>query len=228
MAPVLLYGDSHMSHWRPGIDRAAESLGVPLVHSILGNCFPYGEGIATAPPFCPERSAGLLRLVEDLRPSAVIVSTATVYGDLLVDGRVADDQGAAWTRATHSLADELGKRGIPLLLMLDTPRYEAFDPLECIAEHGPARRCARTRSAEIDRQRDVTIAMRRGLERAGHGSIWDPLDITCPERYCALVDGSLVVPLDGHHVTAEWSASQAPVFRRLLKDLLEDSAPTEA
>lgn len=222
--PLLLYGDSHMSHWRPALEAAAEDLGRPLVHSIQGNCFPYGDGQVDPPPFCDLRAAGFESLIDRLQPTAVVVSTATVYRNLRDGDVLAADQIEAWEDAVYGLATGLRTRRVPLLFFLDTPRYETYEPLECMAEHGPAPRCALTHAGEVQRQGPVNAAIRAGLARAHHGMVFDPMDITCPGERCMLVDGDIVVPQDGHHVTATWSKTQAPVFGKLLGELLEQPA----
>jgi len=225
-APLVLYGDSHMSHWRPAIQPAARRLGFPVVHSIQGNCFPIGDGQVDPPPFCDSRAAGVEDLVDDLDPSGFVLSTATVYRNLRDGDRLAEDQLAAWETAVARLAAQLRDRGVPLLVLLDTPRYLEFDPIECMAEHGAVARCALERRQEVDRQRAVNRAIRTGVATANHGTVFDTTDLVCPEAQCLLVDRGIVVPQDAHHVTARWARTQSDLFEDLLARVLGvDPAP---
>ena len=221
--PVLLYGDSHMTHWRPALEPAAAQVGMPTVRSILGNCFALGEAHTVTTPECVERATGLPSLLEDLRPSAVVVSFSATYGDLRSDGSTAEDQMAAWTRTVEDLASQLRAAHVPLLVLLDTPRY-GEDPLECMTSHDDWSECA-LRTEDVQRRnRDVNDAILLGLERAGHGTSFDPIPLLCPGSTCLLDVDGYVVPQDTHHLTRGFVARQQGIFVDLLTSLTKTSS----
>ncbi|MGI9601344.1 MAG: acyltransferase family protein, partial [Acidimicrobiales bacterium] len=80
--PILLVGDSHAGHWQPAVEEGAVALGRPLVTSWRGNCpaIPVAvtvEGRSSAD--CRSRQDGLLDLVDDLEPAAVVLSHSAAY-----------------------------------------------------------------------------------------------------------------------------------------------------
>jgi peptidoglycan/LPS O-acetylase OafA/YrhL len=220
---VLVLGDSHALQWLPALDPAARDLGLRLTLSVLGSCPAIDVRSADETPGCDERRAQIPALIDTLRPDLVVLAHSQGYLDTLVapgDGPADISRPALWQTALADFATSLKARDIPLLVMLDTPRY-GRDPLECAARRRDPQACSLTRSeaeSNVALSHDSEIA---ALERAGYGEWMNPLPLLCDGNYCPLVtDSGVVTYHDEHHLTSTYTTTLSPALTRELSAVL--------
>ncbi len=204
---VLLLGDSHAQQWLPALERIAEQrdwrlraitkAACPLIDATVWNG-PLKRGYRE----CDEWRARVLELVEEERPSLVLVSSADMYE--LVDGegeRSAADMTATWDQALEEYLSELAQRA-PLVVLADTPRL-GYDPAECLASSDRIEDCDTDRSHMVD----AAYATREASAAAAAGAgLISATDWLCDEADCPLVRGAMLVYRDRHHLTATFAA----------------------
>src|SRR5690606_16010017 len=158
---VLLLGDSHAMQWIPAFDAAAKDAGLRLVVRWRHGC-PAAEVPVVQPSergSCTPFQQGSLRLVEDLRPDAVVVGqaprsrrgplrvggalrpAAAVGGRAQINGgRLQRDAGARlhgqaaldlWESANDELFERLDELVPTVVAIEDNPKL-GLDPLECL------------------------------------------------------------------------------------------------
>lgn len=226
---VLVVGDSHAAQWVPGLAAAAKQDQLQLVTSIQGWCPVVGHGFAHELPSCGRRIAQLPELVKSMRPDLVVMADSAGYvGQLLSrGGRILprDEQMRSWSRAIETWARELHADGVPLLDILEIPTY-AKDPVDCVARIRRVASCELTRSAAEQSVASIHAAEDAGIARAGFGKTLDPLALVCVQSRCPLLRNDGLVYTDGSHLTSTFSASQASVFRQVLRESLGSGGPT--
>ena len=223
---VLVVGDSHSAQWLPALDWIGLTSGWRVIHSLQGDCSSLGITAAGQLPSCGVRQQQIPGLIEGLNPDLVVLSHSIGYIGHLMDraGRpiTAGDQLPAWGNALADLARSLKARGIPLAVILDTPRHES-DPIDCLSRSEHADRCA----LPLDEVRELLgpfhDAEVDALRGAGHGSALDPLLFLCTDALCPAVLDGQVVYCDVHHLAATFSAS----LHRRLAPFLESTLARE-
>ena len=125
-----------------------------------------------------------------------------------------------WNAALRDLATQLGERGIPLGVILDSPTLD-HDPIECMGERRPAEQCEATtasRLQELGAQRDS--GERGVLDAAGTGVVFDPLPLLCSEGSCPLWKDDIFEYSDIHHLTRALTRHLAPQLHPFVESLL--------
>jgi peptidoglycan/LPS O-acetylase OafA/YrhL len=206
-ATILLIGDSHAAQWQPALDSAARRLGARLVTSVQGNCPSLGVAWSAELPSCGLRRQHLPALVDRMSPQLVVVSHSVGYIGGLV-GAPDEGQLDAWTDSLATLASHLRDAGIPLAVLLDTPRLPE-DPIHCLSDDPQGSHCGVPLADALRTIGPFHEAEREALRRAGHGSAFDPLVHLCDGAECPAAPGGTVAYVDTHHLTAGFSASMA-------------------
>ncbi len=145
---VMLIGDSHAAQWRPALDQVAKDLQVRVVMQTFGGCAATDvptaiEGTHELRDGCAEHRAQTAELIDEIRPDAVIVTHGDYLGGILDEhGAVGTDeqQRERWNAGLRDLATDLGRRDIPLGVILDSPTLD-HDPVECVAKGRAGEEC---------------------------------------------------------------------------------------
>lgn len=215
---VLLAGDSHAKHWQPALEQTAAALGWNVIYAGRGGCPSVPVHVTKKnsrerSAVCDGWQAALPRIIDELQPKLVIISNSSIYvGRILDDDDVlADDdaQRATWRRGVARLAADLRERGVPLALILDTPRM-AKDPLNCLARGGSFDACASPAAAATTLVKAIHTEEEAAILAEKHGSIFDPLPLLCNAETCPLqLDGKLVYR-DSSHLAPQFVATLHP------------------
>ncbi len=224
---VLVLGDSHAAHWIPAVERASEELHMSWAASVLGNCPTIGVTSGVVHPDCAGRRPLVFDLIDDIDPAIVVMSHSSGYINVLeANGRtLAPEQRLpAWSAELTEFTSELDRRGIPLLVVLDVPRFVS-DPLDCAAEAGSTERCV-VEGAALEKMFAFHRAERAALAEAGHGTSYDPTAWLCEPTACPLEVGGEIAYVDSHHVTAPVSRSSWPMMAAAIEDALANQQPS--
>ncbi len=194
-ATVLLLGNSHVQHWAPAIRALAEQHDWRVISYIRPACF-YSTVEEQIRPDCAPWLADADTVVEAVDPDLVIVqgTRATPTGEELWDGMTGRIR-------------ELDARGVPVVAIRDTPRFD-FAPAQCATDHGAqAPEC--TDPHPMLGTVNPIGALAQELPRV---STMDLSDLICPARSCRPVIGNVYVYWDDNHLTVPYVESLAEVF----------------
>jgi hypothetical protein len=137
-----------------------------------------------------------------------VVTTNTEY-QLLRDGTLLDGDAlrAAFTEGLRHQWRILTSAGIPVVVVLDTPR-PGFDVGDCVAANlGRLTRCTFARDRALEGIGLVQVDAARGLPDV---HVIDLNDAVCPTDPCAPVIGNVIVYRDSHHLTRTYADSLGP------------------
>ncbi|MFI9487030.1 acyltransferase family protein [Promicromonospora sp. NPDC052451] len=219
---VLLLGDSHTMHWIPAFDVAARDAGLRLAVRWRHGC-PAAEVVVEQPTergSCLPFQAGTLRIVDDLRPDAVVVSQAQIYADRMqhADGTRMDDAEvrAAWRSANDALFAHLTAVTPHVVAVVDNPRLDV-DPLECLTRPWPGLGdCSMTRTEAEESNGDLPRISAEIWAQYGV-TTWDGVwSETCDDTTCRIGDTSHPVYRDFHHLSVDYVLTRTDAVERML------------
>lgn len=219
---VMLLGDSHAMQWIPAFDAAAKDAGLRLAVRWRHGC-PAAEVPVVQPSergSCTTFQEGSLRLVEDLRPDAVVVGQAQIYG-----GRIQRDDGTrvhgqaaldVWETANDELFERLTELVPTVVAIEDNPKL-GLDPLECLTRPWPG-------LGDCSVSRDYAETSNGDLPRisaeiwATYGvTTWDGVwSETCDDTRCRVGDLRHPVYMDYHHLSRDYVLSQVASVEQML------------
>jgi hypothetical protein len=170
---------------------------------------------------CEEWRAAALERIIEMRPAIVVMSNSRWY--------LTQVSQEAWrTGLVRTLAD-LGARGIPTLLVQDTPR-PGFSVPTCLARAAEGSvsgilACGFPRMRPRD---EVGSSLERAAAKAVPGvSITDfSREICGTDDVCDPMRDGQVLYVDHDHLTASYAATFAPRFAALMRDAM--ARPTGA
>nr|WP_276512223.1 acyltransferase family protein [Cryobacterium roopkundense] len=221
---VMLVGDSHAGMWQEALSTAAQAEGYRLVARWLSACpaIPVAvvnaEGVNDAE--CTQFRAGTVRLIGEERPAAVLIVNANSYL-----GRVIGDTGGAlspaaqgerWAAAYAQFVSQVRGFGAVAASIEDNPQF-SFDPVMCLTRvFGSAAAC----SPPLESALATTEALRRAEAAAVEALHVAPRLLTvermCDGRSCRVLVGRDPILADQGHLSAAFTALQAPDLRRFL------------
>jgi len=226
---VVLIGDSHAAHWKDALAEVADDLGIRLADHWRSNCPAIGVRVshptADLDTRCTRYHEQLRTLIEDLEPSAVIVSQSDGYLSSVRadDGSQPDQAGVAalWGNAYDAFLSSLLERGITPAVILDNPGMPE-DPVECLARERKGDACA----VPLTQMKNLGNALERAEREvlSGHEriAVFDPVPLICDSQACHVeIDGEIVYA-DTGHLTIQFTASQRHHLERLIGEALND------
>ena len=216
---VFLMGDSHAEHWLPAIDRIGRDRGWKIIATIKPGC-PVADvpelmnaRLKRAYDECTSWRRATLRRIVAAHPAAVILSTYNGY--VAVDGdrspwRVSPSSWRTGLRRTYGVVTGAG---INTVVIRDTPETP-FDVPTCLSRR--AARAPFARACDYDRAsslRPSAIAAQTDAARGlGRLAFVDMTDRVCATPRCPVMQRGRIVFRDDDHLTANFSAAEAPIL----------------
>ncbi|MDR7383826.1 acyltransferase family protein [Promicromonospora iranensis] len=220
---VLLLGDSHAMHWIPAFDAAATDAGLRLAVRWRHGC-PVAQVDVQQPSergSCAEFQSESLRIVDELRPDAVVVSQAQIYADRMqhADGsRMTDDEvSSTWESANETLFARLTAVTPDVVAVKDNPRIDV-DPLECLTRPLAGLGDCSMPRAEADRSNgDLPGISARVWTKYGVPT-WDGVwSETCDANTCFVGDIDHPVYRDYHHLSVDYVLTRVRSVEQMLQ-----------
>ncbi|MFJ3405569.1 acyltransferase family protein [Promicromonospora sp. NPDC090134] len=220
---VLLLGDSHTMHWIPAFDVAAADAGLRLAVRWRHGC-PAAEVKVEQPTDrgpCAGFQAESLRVVDDLRPDAVVVSQAQIYGDRMQheDGTLMteDEVRSTWERANDELFAHLTEVSPSVVAVKDNPQLDV-DPLECLTRPWSALGDCGMPRADAERSNGDLPGISAEIWDRYDVRVWDGVwSETCDAQTCRVGDVSHPVYRDFHHLSAEYVLTKVRSVEEMLQ-----------
>ena len=218
---IALVGDSHAAQWQPALRAVAEERGWLLRTYTKSACLfadvTVWNGAQEGPyTSCRDWTVNVVReLRED--PPTVLIPISTGRYSTAVDGTHVRD-GDAVVEAMVRTWSAVAGTGAQVVPIADTP-WSGRDVRRCVLDHlDDLTACA------FDRADAVAGSGRSWQERAvaqvDGAALVDLTDVVCPGERCAPVIGNALVWRDGHHLTATYSLTTAPLVGRALDELI--------
>lgn len=219
---VLFFGDSHMQHYWPRIEKLVREHAAPLrtvIFKTTGGCAPL-PGIERRSQQCGRFVEEGLKLAQRPEVETVVISASWVGFVSRADYYKTGDPArtplqmlapeTAWVlKGFEAELKKLTAAGKQVVLMLSSPRGEAFDPKSVIERKGlmvqvrePLGRVPRSELARVTSPIDSRLV---GIAAAAGASLIDPTDYLCSKAFCPAADES-GRPLyrDGSHLRASY------------------------
>lgn len=233
---VVLFGDSHASHWFPAVERIATLRGWRLVTLMKSGCPAasvdvFNTRLRREYTECAAWRTRALARIRELRPSAVILSSALVYVRRPDGGNPgATLSYAGWRDGIRRTARAFDALGIRTVLLHSSPR-PGVDVPACLsrARHwgeDPTDTCDWPRDRVLDpavhRAERAAVA---GLRYAG------TVDLTpafCGPVSCEAVHDGVVIYRDRSHLTAAFTLHMVPELMPRLVARVEGPPQQEA
>nr|WP_274615928.1 acyltransferase family protein [Nesterenkonia sp. YGD6] len=216
---VALVGDSHAAQWLPALAPVAESHSWRLETYTKSSCPLNGVGLSHQGVFYEECYQWGQEIVASLSQRSdvdhVVVSASRYETpEDVPEGVPVGDLEEGYSQ----IWGQLSESGIPLTVILDTPRTE-IDVPECVVEHeDDLSECA------VQRDQALSSSGYRQLKKAAEMSGLTTIDMTdsiCPAQHCAPVIGSVLVYRDSNHITATYAESLSSHLEEALQDSSE-------
>ena len=173
---------------------------------------------------CVRFRAETQRLIAAARPDLVVMSNADYVSRLInPDGDALLSEANAvdlWTEQVGRFADALREQGVPLAVIANNPNLSQ-DPIECLARHRDAERCAEPSSPLLARLAVVTEPERAALAQSGVAGILDVAPLICDDNLCLVEDESGPIFSDRDHLTATFVSSATPLVAVLVAESLD-------
>lgn len=223
---LLLVGDSHARQWKPALADIGQRNDIRVIVRWRSVCpaFPvntilFGGGSGVDHE-CAAFRDDTDRLIDEIRPDAVIIATSNDYGYLVVNDEAATvklGRAELWEQAYDSFVGSLRDRGMAVGSIVDTPR-NGSDPLDCIAERGPDG-CATPRADALTGH-EYTEAEAAVRARRGDIAVLDLTEDLCNSTHCPVVIDGQYVYTDFDHLYAPFTMTLAPRIEELVDQLL--------
>jgi peptidoglycan/LPS O-acetylase OafA/YrhL len=220
---VLLLGDSHAAQWAPAFDAAAADAGLRLVLRWRHGCPAAQVDVEqrAGRGSCARFQTETRHVVDELRPDAVVVSQAQIYGDRMLhtDGTrmTGDEARAAWTSANDKLFAHLTAATPTVVAVKDNPQLDV-DPLDCLTR--PLDRlgdCSMSR-AEAESSNGDFPRISASIWRKYGVPTWDGVwSETCDANSCGIGDIDHPVYRDYHHLSRDYVLTQVRSVEQMLK-----------
>jgi hypothetical protein len=220
---VLLLGDSHTMHWIPAFDAAATDAGLRLAVRWRHGC-PAAEVKVEQPADrgpCADFQAESVHVVDELRPDAVVVSQAQIYGDRMQheDGTLMteDEVRSTWERANDELFAHLTEVSPSVVAVKDNPQLDV-DPLECLTRPWSALGDCGMPRADAERSNGDLPGISAEVWDRYDVRVWDGVwSETCDTQTCRVGDVRHPVYRDFHHLSAEYVLTQVRSVEKMLQ-----------
>jgi hypothetical protein len=219
-----LFGDSHAEHLFDGINQAAMTSNWELRVWTKESCPPidlpiYNVQTRKVDKACAEWREGVIQRLITEQPNMVLISTWTGLAGKMVDTTTSKrlDRTASmalWRHGFSEVLRRLSQAGLRVVVVRDTPRNLKEYGSDCLGRFGELE-CATPRQQAVDQEMpDLQVA--RSVANIG---VLDLTDRFCSRNVCpAVKDGIIVYRGDNNHLTATFSLTLAPDFRRVLMD----------
>jgi hypothetical protein len=214
---LILFGDSHAAQWFPPLERIANKQNWRLITLVQAGC-PAANIQNIIDPrtgrlneFCGAWRSAALKRIADLRPAAIVMASASLYGHERRGVTLAQVSASDWQAATKNSLAVVSATTPRVFLIRDIPKPGVDIPM-CLAyaERRASHSCETTRSVGLNSLVDAQ-------ERAASQSFQvvtrlDLLDWLCDRDTCPPVKQGIVVYRDSDHLTRSFAESLTPVL----------------
>ncbi|MEY3407469.1 MAG: hypothetical protein RL038_530 [Actinomycetota bacterium] len=214
---VMLVGDSHAANWFAAVEKATESAGIKLLSRTKSSCGIFNM-IARDDkeefPDCLNWRENIKQEIAEVKPDLVIVSQLLSTIDYELKSATERRSYSEFKlRLVHQGLEELADIAPQVLYVHDIPKL-SFEPSKCVRTFSPA-------ECVSDRFRNEIDSTAWPSELPTNVSEVNFNDQICQPRICSTTNANYILYRDRHHLTANFSASLAPVWVQIFQRTFE-------
>lgn len=225
---LVLFGDSHAMQWFDPVRTATDLEGWRLVVIVRPGCAASdidSRRSSAIEDHCRQWRTRAIERILEMHPEAVVMASyiaATPRGDFMTGSHMTTEEVRSGTRRT---LDKFARRGIPVVVMRDTP-LPPFNIPACIARR-VAGKLGAGESCDFDSSVALNAPAYSAEQTAADGladiHFLDMNDLICPGKSCPATEHQVLIYRDENHLTGTYAQSLAPIVRTRLFRLLRRS-----
>lgn len=210
---VGLVGDSHAAHWLPALQLLARERELRVLTFLKGSC-PYTEAERSSSRAVSETCERWKDDVEEELEKredvdALFVSASALNGFVTAPGEDPGQVAArGFSEAWNDLPDHIER--VVVLRDIPRPREDVILCLERAARDGELEdedECARARAESL-----LDDPLVEAAQQSDRALLLDFSPVFCDAEFCHPVVGGALVYRDGHHMTATFARTLAPLL----------------
>ena len=217
---IVLTGDSHAAQWLPPLQELADKNGWALYSFTKSACAFSDAAVESGGKkyeACTVWNSKLMRKLETLDPTLVIMSQSRGHRALGKDND--DESEKVLAKGLLTRWGELRSRGVPVLVIADTP-WMSKDIPDCLSAPRFVPGACDTPIARALRHSDsILLAMESNPDVA----FINFNDQICEDGNCPAIRDDVILWRDRHHLTATYARSLAPLLEPVIKKSLADN-----
>ena len=222
---IVLYGDSHASHWFSAVEAFGEKNGYLVYLVAKSACSPFdvitfNENLGHRYVECESWRAKAMAWIKGIKPDVVLVGNSprkVPYNADTGQHIRGDEAYRILERAQEKMTRELASIANHVVLLNDTLLFPQH-PLECLMDNH------RTWKTDCAWPLETAkVEMKFPYSMKGVNSEWfllDMDDVICPKKVCLPIQGSTLVMRDTGHVHDLFAKLVAPYFGERLAETL--------
>jgi len=216
---VVVFGDSHATHWFPPLEQLAKVRGWRLLDLTKSTCPPvvlsiFSPVLHRQYTECDRWRDGVVERLRVERPAAVVLGAARHYSDLYHFRMY----GPEWVSGLGEMVRRVRATGAATLVMGPTPKPPVVVP-DCLSAHvTDAAACAPPRAVAVD---EAGLAAERKAAEGAGGRYVDVPSWLCTPATCAVIVGNLLVYRDDNHLSVPFTTWLAPLVAAEIDDALD-------
>lgn len=222
---IVLYGDSHASHWFSSVEAFGEANGYLVYLVAKSACSPFelitfNENLGHRYVECESWRKKAMTWIKEIKPDVVIVGNSLRKVPYNADTRqyIFGEEGyRILERAQEEMTQELASIAGHVVLLNDAVLLPQH-PLDCLMDHHSnwQKKCAwPLKNAQAERKFPYSL---KGLN--SEWFLLDMDDVICPNQLCLPIQGSTLVMRDTGHVHDSFAKLVAPKFGEKLAKIL--------
>jgi len=209
---IALVGDSHAIHWIPAFQALTDRMELQLVAFTKTSC-----AFSLRPVWhfkqnreyteCTEWTRKVIARLAEERFDRVVIAHSPMH---TLPGKQKGKGIKPLAKGIREALDALARTGNRVVVLRTTPWHNR-PPRDCVAvEAPPYEKCASSRAEALP---DEALSV---AARAGGYQVLDLTDFFCPGDRCPPIIGNVFVYRDGHHITATYMRTLAPMLAERL------------
>jgi len=213
---VAIFGDSHAAQWFPALELLSSRASFAIDSYTKSSCPSADVDVLTDGVPYTQCTTWRRAVIDEIRRSAP---------DLVIISNMSDQPGQAdggipistWSAGLGEVIDALA---LPVLVIADTPRFEAT-PAICLSMH-----IDDTRPCDVPRANAVSddwVAAEKSTALQHGAQFLDLTNYLCDEARCGTIIGDILLFRDAHHLTTDAARSLAGPIWRVMRPMLDDA-----
>ena len=208
---VVLFGDSHASHWAPALQTISSEQGWKLLYFTKAGCpgieiTRYHEILGRTYTECDEWRKIVLKNFQVIKPDLIVMSANSTYGSF-------GEQ--EWVSGSRKTFEKLSEAANAVVFIRDTPRSKSNIPA-CLSRLAwqdtigiPFR--VGQQNCEIELYTDDNViaftAQQEAADEFDNVNVIDITPVICPNNECSAELGEYIVFRDDDHLSASYVRS---------------------
>ncbi len=214
---ILVTGDSHARMLDQALKKAFQGSDITVVGKYRGNCkfseaIPWDSVLGTPVTDCQDFRKSTYEWIKQYEPALVIVAQANAFPFSENGKLLAPEEGfAKWSDGLRPALEPIANSGSKLLLVGQVPG--AAPLIECVGKNLTLSGSCFASTSSVAKWNSV---LKKTIDSLG-GTFLNITDWICVNDRCPPIIDNEFVLMDGSHMSDEFAAKLAPLFRAFIK-----------